>query len=255
MQLTPEQFHMTGHLLNDENSHLPLLASVLQRDLQGRIFVDDLHRIRSALIISRLDWVYFIGSNDCGDFKHEVIEILNLKSSGNYIWFGASDDWREIVKATVSKNVQDFPRFQNTFDEEVFRKTTYSPSADILPINEASLDTVLLKYYQDANFWDSPSNFLSKGVGFYIQDRGEIVSAIMSASVTETEMEIDIHTDESHRRKGYAEMLSRAFINACLSKGLLPKWDCYSGNMPSMALAEKLGFFREKQYPLIFITL
>lgn len=255
MQLTPEQFHIVKHLLNKGNSHLPLLEAVLQGDLQGRIFVDDVRSIRSALIISRLDWVYFIGSNDCSDFKREAIAILNQKSSGNYIWFGASDDWRELVKTAVSENVQDFPRFQYRFSEEVFRKTPWSASVDILPVNESSLDTVLLKYYRDASFWDSNSHFFNKGFGFFIRDGGEIVSAIMSASVTETEAEIDIHTDESHRRKGYAEMLSRAFIDACLSKGLLPKWDCYSGNIPSIALAEKLGFIKDKQYPLIFITI
>lgn len=249
MRITPDRFSAVMPLLTEKTAHLPLLKSVLQGDLGGRVFVDDPNVIRSALIISRLNWVYFVGSEDCGRFEREMIANLKEEHGGNYFWFGISDRWRALVRGNLSHEVRDFPRLQFRFCPEAFKgKVAASPEA--LPIDEAALEKILSKYHPDGGFWDSRADFLRKGIGFYVGDGEEIVSVVTSASVTETEAEIDIHTDECHRGKGYAELLCRAFIDACLNRGLLPKWDCYWQNAPSIVLAEKLGFALVGKYPL-----
>lgn len=255
MQLTPDDFYKVEPLLNKENDHLPLLKSVLQRDLQGCVYVDNPFEIKSALIINRLDWVYFIGCEECDAFKQEIIAVLKQKKNGNYIWFGASDTWKNLVTSFVSNNIQDFPRFRYRFCKEIFDKSDIDIPVKVFPVDEAALEIILSKYYSTGSFWDEKSNFLQKGFGYYIKSGGEIVSVIMSASVTGTEAEIDIHTDANHRKKGCAMALSRAFINNCLRKSLVPKWDCYFENIASISLAEKLGFIKVRQYPLVFIAL
>lgn len=255
MQLTPDHFSLVQPLLNDGNAHWPLLESVLQRDLSGWVFVDNPQRIQSAFVLSRMGWAYFLGTEDCGDFGLEVMNVIKQRQPGSIIWFGASGHWNTLVKTHVTADLQDFPRYRFRFHPDRFRASDEPAPVEIHPIDAASLDTVLAKYYANGSLWDDPSNFLSRGFGFTIRDQNEIVSVALSASVTETDAEIDIHTDETHRRKGYAEALSRAFIRACLDRGLLPKWDCSCQNAASAALAEKLGFTVHSQYPLSFITL
>jgi RimJ/RimL family protein N-acetyltransferase len=56
------------------------------------------------------------------------------------------------------------------------------------------------------------------------------------------DIDIDILTAESHQHKGLGMLVACAFIDHCLKHGLVPNWDCWTNNRPSVALAEKLGF-------------
>lgn len=253
MRLTPDQYPAVRHLLNDDNAHWPLLQSVLQGDLGGRVYVDDPRHIRSAFILSRMDWAYFLGPEDNPGFHREILAVLREKNEGNIIWFGASDSWKERA-AALFPQIQEFPRYAFRWNRQPHAIPDDTGAVRILPIDQSSLDSILQKYYPNGSFWDDPNRFLQKGFGFYIREEHEIAGVILSAGVTDAGAEIDIHTDEQFRRKGYAEALSRAFIRACHEKKLLPKWDCYYQNEASLALARKLGFVVKHQYPLIFIT-
>ena len=58
-------------------------------------------------------------------------------------------------------------------------------------------------------------------------------------------MEVDTHP--AHRRKGLATACGAALIITCLDRGLYPSWDAQ--NLWSVALAEKLGYRFDHEYP------
>jgi L-amino acid N-acyltransferase YncA len=92
--------------------------------------------------------------------------------------------------------------------------------------------------------------FLNTGLGYVLVDGEEIASLCCSSFVARGIHVSDIETEVSHRRKGYAEAVARAFVAECDEKRLQPHWDCMAENTASARLAEKLGFTQSHGYTL-----
>lgn len=60
-------------------------------------------------------------------------------------------------------------------------------------------------------------------------------------------IEVEIDTREDERRKGLALACGAKLILECLARKLYPSWDAH--NSGSLALAEKLGYRFDKEYP------
>jgi hypothetical protein len=41
------------------------------------------------------------------------------------------------------------------------------------------------------------------------------------------------------------------FAVHCAERGVTPHWDCWTSNLPSVAIAEKLGFHKVETYPIL----
>jgi RimJ/RimL family protein N-acetyltransferase len=78
----------------------------------------------------------------------------------------------------------------------------------------------------------------------------EIASLCYSGFVAGDTHAIDVETEASHRRKGYARAVATAFIAECVERHLQPHWDCMAENVASARLAEKLGFSKNHAYTL-----
>ena len=90
--------------------------------------------------------------------------------------------------------------------------------------------------------WRSVDDFCANGFGYCLLDGDDIVSACISAFIARGEVEIGVHTVETFRRRGYASLTASALIQHCLDNALVPNWECFWDNAPSVALAHKLGF-------------
>lgn len=84
------------------------------------------------------------------------------------------------------------------------------------------------------------------GLGVVILQNGEPVSGASSYSGYRGGIEIEIDTREDHRRRGLALVCGAKLILRCLERGWYPSWDAQ--NPWSAALAEKLGYRRERAY-------
>lgn len=52
----------------------------------------------------------------------------------------------------------------------------------------------------------------------------------------------------THRGHGFATLTASAFAGHCAERGVIPHWDAWSDNLPSVAVAEKLGFRKIETY-------
>lgn len=91
-------------------------------------------------------------------------------------------------------------------------------------------------------------DFSRLGLGFVILHKDEIVSGASSYTRYREGIEIEVDTREDYRRKGLATVCGAALILSCLEKGLYPSWDAQ--NIHSVALAEKLGYHFDHEYPV-----
>lgn len=85
------------------------------------------------------------------------------------------------------------------------------------------------------------------GLGAVILKDGEPVSGASSYSGYLGGIEVEIDTKEEYRRKGLAYICGAKLILECMKRGWYASWDAQ--NKWSVALAEKLGYHFEREYP------
>ncbi|NHJ46511.1 MAG: GNAT family N-acetyltransferase [Asgard group archaeon] len=125
---------------------------------------------------------------------------------------------------------------------------------EIVKINEE-----IIKKFNDhtrrkfVNWFGSVERFSQEGFGFCALFNGEIASvAVSGCYFYGNAFEIDIVTNESHRRKGLATLVAAYLIEYSLENGFDPRWD--AANKPSVALALKLGYTNPEDYEVMFLT-
>ncbi len=64
-------------------------------------------------------------------------------------------------------------------------------------------------------------------------------------------IEIGVETQPHHMRKGYAAITCAYLIHEMERQGYQTYWNCDKNNLPSAALARKLGYQTEKEYRLL----
>lgn len=94
--------------------------------------------------------------------------------------------------------------------------------------------------------FDSPDDFVERGVGFGIEHEGRLISGCSSFAISSHSLEFEIQTHPDYQRRGFACATAAAMIEHCLHEGLEPCWDAH--NSISAALATKLGFVDPTPY-------
>lgn len=97
--------------------------------------------------------------------------------------------------------------------------------------------------------FDSPDDFVRRGIGFCALSEGRIVCAATSAVICDGAVEVRIHTNSEHRGKGLATAVGASFIAHCLTRGIEPHWT--AENPHSVELAKKLGYTVEGEYDVL----
>jgi len=96
--------------------------------------------------------------------------------------------------------------------------------------------------------WNSMADFRRAGFGFCAHDPATIVCWCTAEYVSDRQCGIGIETVTAHRGHGFATLTASAFAGHCAKRGVIPHWDAWSDNLPSVAVAEKLGFRKIETY-------
>ena len=95
-------------------------------------------------------------------------------------------------------------------------------------------------YFIDLSAFDSPEDFVERGVGYYIKTRGQIIGAAYSSLVCSEGIEVSLFVNDEYRRMGVGTILSSNLLKWCLQNNVDPHWD--AANPESSMLALKLGY-------------
>jgi RimJ/RimL family protein N-acetyltransferase len=99
------------------------------------------------------------------------------------------------------------------------------------------------------SFWASTADFLERGFGYCLVNRYAITSWSLSVFTSDNRFELGVATGEDFRRQSHASLASAACLEHCLQNELIPEWHCWEDNLPSVRLAEKVGFEQRLSYP------
>ncbi len=166
-------------------------------------------------------------------------------------------DWEPVIRSVFGEKASPFPRYAMD-GPEAFDRERLAAYAAALPEGYA-LSPILPQHYpvlmgqawsKDlcGNFRDG-DDFVRRGLGVIVLLEGVPVAG--ASSYTICDGEIDTRPDQ--RRKGLALSCGARLILDCLDRGLVPSWDAH--NLPSVALAEKLGYRLHAPYRAYLLDL
>ena len=245
---------------------LPLLKNIKQAVLPyavcegynpGRIFVDDEQDPQTTMIWTPVGYYFLVLGQ--GQKLDEVSNLLAetfipaSKAIGEtgFILIAEFDNWKEKTSALLNnREVIEIFRHPFKFHKEHFNanwREKIPAGFDLKRVDES-----LAEQAHILGSWKSLDDFMSHGIGYALMNGDKLASVCSSVFVSSTRVEIDVHTEEEYRRRGFASITASALIEECLRQGKQPNWECFWENEESTALALKLGFEQLADYPVCF---
>ena len=225
-----------------------MINSCLQ-GVMGDIYADCENQPKSAAAVLG-DFCFFAGKPDERFINRDYGRDFLIMVSRNEEWMGLIEGiWGEkAVRRTryaikkepdcfERKKLLDYirelpPQYElQQIDREIYRECLE---------NDWSRDLV--------SCFPSWKKFENQGLGMVVTENSHIVSGAASYTRYIEGIEIEIDTKKEYRRQGLATAAGAALILECLDRGLYPSWDAQ--NLWSVALAEKLGYSFDYEYPV-----
>ncbi|MEH7234587.1 GNAT family N-acetyltransferase [Bacillus sp. JJ1562] len=261
-------FNKVKPLLHGLENH-PVINGVINSNNLGEIYVDNQNLPKTAFIWAKNEMFYLCGKVDDQKFNSELEDYiasvirdealpeedtLNLEIYPNH-------EWNRSVESIFTRvSLQTGERVPFIFHKEWFNPNDPKEIPDgyeVKLINKELIewDESHIVKNEIMKFWgESLESFFQKGFGYTVVQGSTIIGTCLSVFVSKNEYEIGINTyDSSHRGKGLATAMARAFIKECLSRGGNPHWTTESFRKDSIVIAKKVGFEQLNHYPVYYL--
>lgn len=106
-------------------------------------------------------------------------------------------------------------------------------------------------YEAHIRFFGTPEKALANLIGYLLMCGEDVVCEANAVRLLPNLMEVGVATAEDRQGRGYATVTCAHVIQACEAAGMATYWNCNAQNLPSVALARKLGYRRERVYRLL----
>jgi GNAT superfamily N-acetyltransferase len=154
--------------------------------------------------------------------------------------------WAEAVQERYPARLIGIERFRFASEpltiEHLHRLIIHSELRQDIKAMEVDFARRLWKqdHFVDLSDYDSPEDFVKRGVGYYLERDGQVMGAAYASLVCSRGIEVSLFVEEAFRRRGIATVLASHLLQWCLERRLHPNWD--AANLMSCGLAEKLGY-------------
>jgi GNAT superfamily N-acetyltransferase len=220
-------------------------------DQMGTTYVDDLEN-PSAFHIRIGPFHYFAG-DALGDGGQEMLRHFKPYN----LFMSASEGWLDAAQRMYGERFVGFDRY--SFSSEYLSlehiqmlSQDNKSSVDVKRFDSALLDRVWGKdHFIDVSDFESPADFLERGIGYHAEKNGEVIGAAYSSLVCGAGIEVSLFVSEEHRRQGIATALSAHLLQWCLQNDMDAHWD--AANPESCKLAEKLGYISTGSYKAYYL--
>ena len=217
----------------------------------GKVFVDDPNEPR-VFRIQVGPFCYF-----AGDPENPTGQEMLKKLQPYCLMMPSGSGWAEAAKEIHGKFLISMPRYSYSFGsvksdllKEINQQGTFKDDTNRMDLKFVSKLWGVDHFIDLADF-DSPEDFVTRGIGFYIEKSGEVIAAAFSSLVCSHSIEVSIFVLDSYRRQGAATVLGSKLLQWCLDNGMEAHWD--AANRESCKLAEKFGYSFKSQYDAFYI--
>jgi GNAT acetyltransferase len=265
-ELEPSEFYRCKALL----VHGGLLESkaAIEGMHSDRIFVDDLLSPTTGFIwLGSNNGFIFIGNEENADFNSQLNHHFNtvIKPDANKMGqtsfeaIGDHQKWNKTIKSVFGENLKGYN--QKVYELQKYHyiqknELHFEQGYETVKITKSILENSGSETYRNIEFlqskllqfWPSFDRFLLHGVGYMVVYEKEIVSICLSGVVAGNVHGIDIETLPHHQGKKLAQKVTHAFVQDCFENEITPYWDCMEINLPSVSVAENIGFRNKLNY-------
>ena len=248
LELKPSEFHRVASLFGGLPYAPSIPNSVIAGIGYGRVLVDDAARPTAALVYNN-GACTLGGRADDAVFAEQACQwLLEYHGSDYFILFAFPEAWEAVLDRALVTGVRKRQRFDFDFSPSTFALLNGWENTIPTGFDLRRIDDALMQQIRDEtnpysrSYWRSARDFERHGLGFCLVHQDAIVSMCYTAFAWHDHHDIDILTAERYRQKGLGTVVACAFIDHCLKHDLVPNWDCWTHNRPSVVLAKKLGF-------------
>ncbi len=217
----------------------------------GKSYVDDIQN-PSVYKIQTGPFFYFAGdvSSEAGQEMLKTIQPWTL-------FMPSASGWLEASQSMYGEQLIGFDRYSFSSEhlsieylEKLLFKSAFS--RDVKQMDLALATQVWGQdHFVDLSDFESPSDFVERGIGYYVEKNGAILGAAFSSLVYSRAIEVSIFIAENYRRQGMATTLAAHLLKRCLENNMDPHWD--AANPESCKLAEKLGYNPRGEYQAYYL--
>lgn len=273
--LSPAEYPRVEALLRAVPINTLFARAVVERQVSGRVYVDDTVSPRTVYVAHPYGMSLLFGSTDRADFNKGLVPYLtgDVPRVGPEWLQVFPDEWsgrlakmlrdrltllRPAPGATVAAVFPDARKVVQTIRVNFhFEARRYAELNDtlVLPAGcELTEDAGWIYRHMQGSvvpsaFWDTSDEFEARGAATALLYRGALASAAFASFVMDDYLELGIETYEPFRGKGFALHACAVLINYCLKRGLEPVWACRLDNHASYRLALRLGFVHALSIP------
>jgi RimJ/RimL family protein N-acetyltransferase len=230
----------------------PRALAVLDGVLAGRVWADDDERPSAAIVLEDADGTVWAGGAVTRPLVAETLASYRTKSGDLIFGFAdAGDPLRDLLPSEPywTGEAIDFTDRVPPPDEAAL-EPELSDGHHVVRLDAESLP--LIEWYEDTlHAFGSIERWLDLGVGFGVMAGEELAAEAMAGPRVRGLLEMGVATRERFRRRGYGTLVSRLTARACEARGDRVWWNANAGNVPSIAIARRLGFRRERRYEVV----
>ena len=248
----------------------PSYASILSGIAKGDYWLDDEKEPTLAVAYS-----YCVGG--CGVtgvvdqkeaardfFEHTVFPALKQRKIYEFEFSTEDDRLREQLLSIFSDKDMEWE------NEYSYRKATAVKGEFSVP-NEYEIKKVDCSFFRHLysgrikdngmlkerlkQSWKDEDTFLENSIAYVAIYESAIVGVIFGSAQYKKYITVDIETEEAHRGRKIATVLTKVFMDECVRKGYTAQWDHVESNQASAALAKKCGFELFKVRPFHWFEL
>jgi GNAT superfamily N-acetyltransferase len=263
-KIQPNQYNRILPLVDASSlhGHLAFAYAVLEQRQGGQVFAEDCPNPRYALVCNDSGFFLAFGEPEESDLVAQVRQLFHQKLvEENTALFGTSPAWDAPLAAAFAPfQAQATRRLGFRIDPQPGRppldwRERIPPGYHIAPIDAALCARIAdgsatNGYGIDPWFiriMGGPEGYAAHGLGCALMHGEQIASLCGYCAFAHSEAELEVGTVPAYQGKGFATLASAAFLEQCQQKGLLPVYTCESKNMPSLAVAHKLGFIEVEE--------
>lgn len=236
IKLLESEYSIVLPLLEEVPFNKLFAQVVIERVVKGTVFIDDPVNPSAAFIVHKYGMSLL-----CGDGSKVTNTFLRQTGA----------KWLLSYPFALSVPLPQSIRVNFKFQGK--KQTFHLPTGfQLVQIDEHLYERIDGSVVPKA-FWNTATDFVSKGVGYTLLKDDEIVSTCFTSFIVDNKYELGVETTEKYRGKGCSLFPCLTLIHECLSQGFEPIWACRKDNIGSYKLAQKLGFVPLSYHPYYFI--
>lgn len=242
--------------------------SIIEGYVSKEIYVSSNEK-PSASIVHEGNIFYFGGEPSSEEVYREAVEFFkkellpDSKEKGHSMVkvLFTSSKWKDVIEDILDG--YQHKCFERTLFVHKFQNIPEGKALDeelsILEVDKLLLDKRLKNAEQMIDeiekMWGSVDAFLKDGFGFCVIKNNEILCWCTGEYKSKAACGIGIETAREYQGQGIATLAATSFVKKCKTLGIIPYWDSWKENIPSVRTAERVGFEKILDYEAMLIRL